>query len=445
MEGVTVGIAETNIGVATDKTGYYRIVASKGDVLVFRYLGMESVKIIVEDVTNTLNIELEPHFEELDEVVVERRKRSQKALEEQYATNKNLIRTGFGIMDYESSGFKIRVLDGDDLSRAGLDFLGALQSKVPGLRIFRPPTDPTRPVVFLPRRFNSLQTQIPAAYELDGVVYTEAPTFIQVENIERIAVINTAGALTRYGSIAAGGLIVIITKQGNFNKEPGEDKSFDTAKLRDNIFYEEQLGTILKSPMPRELEQLYESSSYEEAVSFVQQNRLMSHPSPYFKLKIGRYFHEVWNKREYSISLLGEIAEKHQSNSVALKAIAYSFDEMHAYDLALGLYLQIFKLRPAYGQSYRDLAQAYTRTADTLKAVKLLSRFINYKKLNEKPSPTGIDSIISTDFNNLLYQRVSGRKLDKNNPISDVDTRILIEWNNGDAEFELQFVNPENH
>ncbi len=445
MADVSILIAQTDIATASDENGRYEIDASAGDVLVYSHLGMETVEVIVEDVTRVLNIDMEPRFEELDEVIVEQRVKSQKILEEQYATNPNIIKTAYGYVDRERLSFSIRIFDGDELSLAGIDFLGSLQSKVAGLRIFRPPGDPTRPIVFLPRRFNSPENPVPVSYEVDGVIYSEPPTFIQVPDIERIAVINSPGALTRYGGLAAGGLIVINTKVGTFKSEPGEEQPFDQARLRDNIFREDQVGRIEKTPIPKDLEKLMESTSLEEALIFAEHKMLDSHPSPYFVMDMGRYFLEQWGAKKYYLDLLEKVYRKHEQNAVVLKAVAYSMEEVGEFETAQKLYKQIFKVRPRYGQSYRDLAHAYKQNRDTLNSFQILNRYIQFKNLNSRTATKGIDSIIKTEFDNLVLNQLD----DDISQITGADespgTRILFEWNNGDTEFELQFVNPENH
>ncbi|MGB5236033.1 MAG: carboxypeptidase-like regulatory domain-containing protein [Flavobacteriaceae bacterium] len=445
MYNVSITIADSDIVAVSDENGFYELRASPGETLVYSHLGMETVEVIVEDVTSIVNIAMEPRFEELDEVVVKKRKRSQKALAELYPKDKNLIKTGFGIINGEGMGFKVNVWEGKELSMAGIDFLTALQSKVPGMRIYRPPGDPTRPVAFLPRRFNSISNPAPALYELDGITYNEAPTWIDIANIERIAVINSPGALVRYGAAAAGGLIVINTKVGTFERnEQGEKIPYDQARLRDNIFRESELGSVDKVPIPRDIEILQKSETLEEALNYLKNKDLLSHPSAFYQMDVGRYFMQQWRARDYYLSVLKSIVKNYSQNAVILKSVAYSLEEIEEFDLALSVYKQILRLRPKYGQSYRDLAHIYLKNLDTVRSIELLTRYILYKDLKSKPVLDGIDSIIQTDFDNLLEGTNFIATDEDVNKAVNHGTRMVFEWNNGDAEFELQFVNPEN-
>ncbi len=123
-------------GIQTDKNGKYEIEARPRDVLVFSYVGMHDVVIIVEDVTSILNINMVPRVEELDEVIVsQQKKKGQEGLQLDYAVNKNIVRTTYGFIDAENTGYSMTTIDGDDLNSGAIDILSALQGKIPSLSI----------------------------------------------------------------------------------------------------------------------------------------------------------------------------------------------------------------------------------------------------------------------------------------------------------------------
>ena len=61
-----------------------------------------------------------------------RPRRTQKQLREDYYLDKNLINTAFGIIDKETTSYRIKIIEGKDLPLGGVDFLSALQFKYPG-------------------------------------------------------------------------------------------------------------------------------------------------------------------------------------------------------------------------------------------------------------------------------------------------------------------------
>ncbi|WP_271406066.1 vWA domain-containing protein [Tenacibaculum soleae] len=69
LPGVTVLIKGTETGVETDFDGKYAIKASKGDVLVFSFIGMKTKEVLIKDKT-IINVLLTENTHVLDEVVV---------------------------------------------------------------------------------------------------------------------------------------------------------------------------------------------------------------------------------------------------------------------------------------------------------------------------------------------------------------------------------------
>jgi hypothetical protein len=69
IPGVSVIVKGTTIGVLTDANGQFTIHVTKGQTLVFSFIGYET-KEIVSNGANTLNISLTPKINELNEIVV---------------------------------------------------------------------------------------------------------------------------------------------------------------------------------------------------------------------------------------------------------------------------------------------------------------------------------------------------------------------------------------
>ena len=444
LADVEISIKDSETAVFTDKQGRYSIQTSPRKTLVYSFLGMKTVDYLVEDISKVVNIEMYPEIEELDEVVVKRRRKTFKELEAEYDTNKNLIRTYFGILDKERASFSMTVVDGDDLDPAGIDFIGSLQSFVPAMRVSRLAGDPTTPVVFLPRRFNSLGNPRPVAYDVDGLLMTEPPTEILPANIKRIAVINSLAATARYGQLAAGGIIVINTRGGVFNPLGDSNQLKDQARIKNNVFNRRNLATFDRVPRQKDIETLYKLSSKKEADDFLQSQNLLNRVSVYNRMEIAEYYVKKWNDRERFAEIMKELASQNRQNPVILKSIAYHLEYYYAPEEAREVYKQIFKLRPGYAQSYRDLAYINANLEDINKSFDLLSRYINYRGLDELPIPAqGIDSIILAEYDQLLFKR--GQQASGNPYLESKEAaRLVFEWSHGDAEFEFQFVNPEN-
>ncbi len=447
VQNVNIFIKGTDKGIKTDKLGKYRIAVDEGQTLVYSYVGKQTVEIIIEDVTEFLNIALHDKVEELEGVTITKRKRkTQKDLFNEYNENKNLIKTGFGVLDKERTSYSLRIIDADELNPSAIDLITVLENRIPGIRVNR--SDPTRPQVLLPRRFNSIQNARPAAFEVDGLITKDAPTYIPLENIERIAVINTPIGLVKYGNLAAGGLIIINTKVGNFSKrEPGTDnKPYDQAKLRDNFFKEGSTVSITQLSQSKYLNEFFLAANQQEARSIFEKLEKQYAKSPYFFLDAFSFFKDEFDDAKLRKGIGEKIEQEFATDPTILKAFAYKLDEIGDYKWATEIYKKVFILRPHYAQSYMDLANSYRNLNDVDNAVKLHARY-NYlvdKSIFEKSEL--FSPIQEKEFNNLLASSsefLSDNSFLKTEQEQFKGTRLVFEWNNGEAEFELQFVNPE--
>ena len=88
VEGVSVYWKDSSIGVISDKTGNYSIPFSKdSNILVFKMLGFKQESITIEDM-KTYNHTLIEQSDQLDEVVVSKRK---KSIQKSYFKTQNIV------------------------------------------------------------------------------------------------------------------------------------------------------------------------------------------------------------------------------------------------------------------------------------------------------------------------------------------------------------------
>ena len=447
LPDVNIGVEGTSQKTVSDAQGKYSITSRPHQTLVFSRMGLKTVRIVLEDISATMNIEMFPEIRELDGVVVEKTRYKKEAeLQKEYETNKNLIRTSFGMLDKDRIGYSMRVIDGNSLSDIGIDFLTALQSRVPGMRVVRPPNDPTNPRVYLRGR-SSISASQPALFEIDGAIFQGVPTFMPVQNIDRIAVIPSVGFGARYGRQANGGIIIINTKSGNALYESGTGSPFDYAKIRGNVFKPSDANNFRNATKPQYLLDLENSRSNGEAYKIYEKERKIRGSAFDFFLTTADFFMTIGDS-EKSLEVMSTAEERFEYNPNALKAMAYWYEKNNLYKKAIAIYEEVLKKRPGYGQSYRDLANAHLVQGDFRKCLEIYSRYITSRKLDTVAQvEDGIDAIIKTEFQNVLkshsevfpdltilpgaYEDFSG-------------TRVFFEWNNGEAEFDIQFVNPEN-
>ena len=162
------------------------------------------------------------------------------------------------------------------------------------------------------------------------------------------------------------------------------------------------------------------------------------------------YFNGKWKNAEFAEELITENWNVFENNPIALKSLAYTYQAEGDFKKANELYKEIFILRPHYAQSYLDLANSYGEIGEYQKSAAIYARygylleedFLNDEKKN-------FTQIMDRELNNLITLKgrdlLSKRDLKKFTLEEDFDgTRLVFEWADSEAEFELQFVNPQN-
>ena len=441
LPNVNISLKGSSSGIQTDSSGKYQINASPRDILVFSYVGMKTVEIIVEDVTKVLNIDMLPMVQELDEVTVEqRKKKGQEAMAIDYATKKSIIQTAYGFIDAENAGYEMNFVDGASLNGGAVYLVDALIGILPGLRRGEGNT-------VLLRGGGSLENPKPPIFEVDGVIFTSSPDFLDLNSIDRIAIIPGLKGAIRYGNIASGGVIIINTKGKFIKREEGTNQPYDQAKLRNNKFDKSMATSVLERAAPIYIIEMENAASDEAAYTVFQKQKKIYGSSPYFFLASLKHFYEKRGDNPFSLKIESEFKDKFEDNPDALKGLAYLLEEQHKMEEVLDLYKKIFIKRPRYAQSYRDLANMYVVNQQYKKGLGIYARYKSFRKMDTIAAiEDGIDAIMETETINLMALRPGQLAISESDRVDgDVGgIRVLFEWNNSETEFDLQFVNPES-
>jgi tetratricopeptide (TPR) repeat protein len=432
--------------IKTDVDGRYEVMASPGDILQYTYPSMRTLEIVVEDVTRILNITLSPMVNELDEVVVtKRRTQSQSDLELQYRTDKSLIRTAFGIVDTKVTPYRIPMLNGEDFILRGVDLFATLNGKFAGL-VSR--TNPDGSGSIFMRGGGSINNPRPMIYDVDGQIFNELPLWLFPENIQRLAVIPGLAGVTNYGSMGAGGVLVINTVASVYGAESGP---YDHAKLRTNKYDGKALSSseVLKNA-PTYYQELHSAKDVEGATAVFGKYLTAYRFSSPFVLDVFKKLNNGLQQPEAAATFLEEHGGILQDDPVALKALAYIYQANGQFSEANKVYKDIFLLRPNYGQSYLDMANSYREIREYQKAASIYGRYGYLLEQGFLRAEGDLGTIMDRELNNLVA--LEGRELLDRRELKKLvlddefqGTRIVFEWNDSEAEFELQFVNPEGH
>lgn len=198
LPGVTVLVKGTTNGVSSNFDGNFSITASKGDVIVFSYVGKINVEITIEN-TNTLNIVLEDDISTLDEIVV-------VAYGSQ--TKKSIVGS---VSSINSSTIENQIATSP---------LSALQGSVPGVNLNTFSGQPGATPTIRIRGFGSINGSLSPLIIVDGAQFNGNINTISQDQIESISVLKDASSAALYGSRASNGVVLITTKKGAKNSAP---------------------------------------------------------------------------------------------------------------------------------------------------------------------------------------------------------------------------------
>jgi len=430
LSNVRVAVKDSSRETLTDDKGFYSIKAAQGEVLVFSHLGLKSMEIVVEDITRELDVSLVKDSRMLDEVKLNASANSVDVPDE--------FDTNYGKVNRKKLGYSSNYLAGENLNLAGVDLVDALRGKIPGYQVYS---------------LNRVQTaQLrpgggPPLWEIDGVLFQNEPPYIDLNTIESINVIKSpGGAMARYGGLASGGVIIVRT----LDKAKGQSvpQKIDVSSGTNvNLYKKDAVSFANQSYVKPSYHNTLEgtSNSLETLESFEKFLPIYKDDATFY-LDYARRLMKMENNEEASLKVLDEMQDNLFYDPVGLKSLAYFYQEKNMDLEALRVYLRVLSLRPEYAQSYRDLASTY-------RSIGLIESSWNYYMyyLNKVKSLGGsaIGETIYHEMEEIHYRMPKGFRPKEafvsKTPLKDVpkDVRLIFEWDNSEAEFELEFVNPQ--
>lgn len=209
LEGVSVILKGSQIGTATNNAGYYQLNIENPEnaILVFSMVGFQQVTVRLNG-KNTINVTLKRKIDAQDEVVVIG-----------YGTSRRSDLTG------SISSVPDEVFDNPTFGDIGY----AIQGQIAGVNILTGDGSPGEPVQISIRGINSLLGNTAPLIVLNDMPMPSEFNLNDLNplNIESIDVLKGASSAAIYGSRAASGVVLIKTKQGEFNQKPVVNYSYN--------------------------------------------------------------------------------------------------------------------------------------------------------------------------------------------------------------------------
>jgi tetratricopeptide (TPR) repeat protein len=436
-------------GVVTDSNGEFSIKATNGDILVISYLGMRTKEIVINE-SHRFDILLLNDETELDEVVV--KGKSEPIIE--------MVETGYGKVNKEKLGYAVKTINEKQLMSGGATNISdALRGKMgavhsPGmdlsLTVFRniaagtllPKTDPNAPSPYALIVIDG----IPIRRSRGGGMTNKTnklADFIDPDNVASVTILKGLAATNRWGSEGGSGVILITTKSSLAGQK--SEISKNTALLRDNDFTE-NLVLVNSAINEKYIEELKEFQTLNEIYNHYLKQRINYLDDPLYFVNVSDYIAQ-WENKELASKILSNTLELNPKDVSLLKLVAYKAEQQHHFFFAKNIYKKIAKLKPRDAQSYRDLALIYQETGYNQKALDIYKKILNngYSGVNF----SGVQKNIDNEMKRLLLLHkeeldltgVANHNLNPKNV--DYNARIVFDWNDRAAEFELQFVNPQ--
>ncbi|MDD4418133.1 MAG: TonB-dependent receptor [Bacteroides graminisolvens] len=195
IPGASVSVKNTTRGTITDLDGKYSITVSKGEVLIYSFVGYKPQEQSIAD-SRPVNIKLSISTVGLDEVVV----------------------VGYGTQSRRTITSAITKVGGEALKNIPISTVGeGLKGKIAGARLYSNNNTPGADVTIRIRGGSSINKSNDPLILVDGV--ERAFSGINPNDIESIEILKDAASTAIYGSRASNGVVLITTKKGDFGKK----------------------------------------------------------------------------------------------------------------------------------------------------------------------------------------------------------------------------------
>lgn len=190
--GVSILVKGTTTGTVTDFDGNFQLTVPDKAVLQLSYIGYKSIEVrVVPD----MNIIMESDAQQLQEVVS----------------------LGYSAVKKAELSSAVVTVSAEELTDVTTSDVGnMLQGKIAGVQISNSTGQPGAAAEIRIRGTGSISAAADPVYVVDGVMGGS----FNPNDVETISVLKDAGATGIYGASAAGGVIVVTTKQGSRNMKP---------------------------------------------------------------------------------------------------------------------------------------------------------------------------------------------------------------------------------
>ena len=230
IQGASIKVKNSLIEAKSDFEGFFKIKANVNDVLSVNFLGMIEKQLLVENLDDKY-ILLKTDAQILDQVTIT----GTTELSDE-------VETSYGKKKKKSVGFSTSTITSEDISPGAVTVVDAIRGKFTNVQVaYNQDGAATgnKPQIYVRGGTLSINNSAAAIFDVEGLIYTEVPDFIDPQQIESITLLRSMGATNRYGSQGRGGVFLIKMKSLSRKVQ----KLLNSLKVKGND-YKEQVARI---------------------------------------------------------------------------------------------------------------------------------------------------------------------------------------------------------
>ena len=431
IQGAIIKVKNKFIETSSNFNGDFEIDADLKDELIITFLGMNEKTIRIENFKNN-EIQLETDSQILEEVTIK-----------SFLDNQENFETGYGKKSKKSIGFAVSSISADDISSANIRMIDLIRRNFSNVQITY-----NEDQVYVRGGTLSINNPAAAIFDVEGIIYKAVPDFLDTQRIQSITLLKSLAATNRYGSEGRGGVFLIKLKSLANVKESKKKKSI---KIKGNIYKENLPIFNHDNSQLTYLKKLDTSTSIVDLRDNFYKVEKLYNSDPIFYLDSYKFFYNI--DPDFAKNIVFDYMNNYKQSPILLKAISFIADEIADYETESLIYRRLIKIQPENIQAYRDLAFTYVKLGKynlaafiynyIIKSKKNIDKIPDFQKIiYEEASNLLLNNFIPNTFSSeTIKQLKSFYSIDKWQRFGS-DYRIIFDWNDPFAEFNVQFVDP---
>lgn len=453
LGSVSIYNRETGARTISADDGSYSLNAKVNGILEYSYVGKNTLLTRVPE-DGLKNVQLINGSEVLDEVV----------LTATVESDDEEVNTGNMRIAKKRLGYGIETITSEDITEQDITLEQSIQGQFANVNL-RPDQDITQ---FLSRGNNmTILLDQTGLIVVDGVPIESSPGslsgvgtpsngigtgadrsifgqggLLDPANIQDITVLKGLAATNKYGTLGRNGVILVTTKTAAVSKAQTRDSAIP---LGTTATYTGSAETMALLPDTPYMKALQRASDINEAYDIYLDQRERYGREAYFFIDAASYFKD-WNNPVLVSRVLSN-AQLVAKGANELRATAYQYENLGMTEQALAIYKDLVEAQPEQVQNYRNLALALSNTKMPKDALEIY-KGIDAKEIAQNGQLGNLRKTFVKEFKNLLNQNKGQLDLQGVNQFYTNNVthtaRVVFEWSDFDAEFELQIVNPQN-